>query len=191
MQKTREEIKRSCLKLLEEKPLNQVTVKAIVEDCGISRNSFYYYYSDIPTLLSDIVMESADRIILEHADMASLGECLDAVTQFARENKRAMLHVFKSANRDLYERSLAKVCHDVVEAYFKTVYGEVEVDETDGEIMIRFYQCELLGQILLWLESDMQYDIQKQYSRLLELRGDFAPEMLRRSAEEKAKNKQD
>lgn len=180
MQKTREEIKRSCLKLLEEKPLSQITVKAIVEDCGINRNSFYYHYADIPTLLSDIVLESADQIILAHPDMASLEECLNTVTQFAREHKRAMLHVFKSADRALYERSLAKVCHDVVASYCRTVFGEVDADEEDQELMIRFYQCELMGQILLWLESDMQYDIQRQYSRLLELREGFAPEMMRR-----------
>lgn len=47
--------------------------------------------------------------------------------------------------------------------------------------MIRYYQCELFGQIILWLESDMKYDIQKQFSRLLELRSGFGMEMIHRS----------
>ena len=56
--------------------------------------------------------------------------------------------------------------------------------------MIRFYQCELMGQILLWLESDMRYDVEAQYSRLLELRKGFGMEMVRRSAESFEKSKQ-
>ena len=35
---TKQAIKNSFLKLLNDRPLNQVTVKAIVEDCGINRN---------------------------------------------------------------------------------------------------------------------------------------------------------
>lgn len=37
---TKQAIKNSFLKLLNDRPLNQVTVKAIVEDCGINRNTF-------------------------------------------------------------------------------------------------------------------------------------------------------
>ena len=37
---TKQAIKKSFLKLLNERPLSQVTVKAIVEDCGINRKSF-------------------------------------------------------------------------------------------------------------------------------------------------------
>mgnify|MGYP004536692755 len=37
---TKQAIKNSFLKLLNERPLSQVTVKAIVEDCGINRNTF-------------------------------------------------------------------------------------------------------------------------------------------------------
>ena len=47
---TKQAIKNSFLKLLNDRPLNQVTVKAIVEDCGINRNTFYYHFTDIPAL---------------------------------------------------------------------------------------------------------------------------------------------
>ncbi len=37
----RSAIMESLLKLLDERPLNKISVKDIVEDCGISRNTFY------------------------------------------------------------------------------------------------------------------------------------------------------
>ena len=39
---TRRAIKEAFTSLLEERPLNDITVKDIVERCGINRNSFYY-----------------------------------------------------------------------------------------------------------------------------------------------------
>ena len=180
MQRTREAIKESCLKLLEEKPLSQITVKAIVEDCGINRNSFYYHFPDIPALVEEICRDNAERLIAEYGDAASLQDCLSAATAFARENRRVVQHIYRSVRRDLFEQYLYRVCHDVIIAYFDKAYGTLPVSDGDREIMVRFYQCEMVGQILLWLESDMKYDVQAQYTRLLELREGFLDEMVRR-----------
>ena len=57
------EIKRSFLRLLSEESISQITVKEIVEDCGVNRNSFFYHFQDIPALLEEIVVEIADDVI--------------------------------------------------------------------------------------------------------------------------------
>ena len=62
---TKRAIRASFLKLLNERPLNKITVKDIVEDCGINRNSFYYHYTDIPALAEEIVKDEAARIVQE------------------------------------------------------------------------------------------------------------------------------
>ncbi len=177
---TRTAIKQSFLKMLNDRPLQQVTIKAIVEDCGINRNTFYYYFEDVPSLLNEIVMENADRLIAEHAHVGSLEECLSAATQFVKENRKVVMNIYRSASRDLFERYLIKVCHDVVAAYINTVLGELNISREDQDILIRFYQCELTGQVLLWLESDMKYDIQTQFARLCELLRGVTEEMIRR-----------
>lgn len=177
---TKEAIKRACVEMLREKTMSQITVRAIVEACGINRNSFYYHYADIPSLVSEIVMENADRLITEHAQIGSLEECLTAMAQFALAHKRELMNIYRSANRSLYEQYLARVCLSIVQTYLKTVYGDVPISSEDKEIIDRFYQCELYGQMSLWMESDMRYDIQKQFGRQCELRAGFARQMLER-----------
>ena len=41
---TKNAIRASFLKLLDERPLSKITVKDITDDCGINRNSFYYHF---------------------------------------------------------------------------------------------------------------------------------------------------
>ena len=69
---TKKAIRDSFVKLLNEKPLSQITVRDIVEDCGVNRNTFYYYYQDLPQLMESIVNEDAERIIREHPTMILL-----------------------------------------------------------------------------------------------------------------------
>ncbi len=51
---TKQAIKNSLIHLLNERPSGKITVKDIVEDCGINRNSFYCHYADIPSLVEEI-----------------------------------------------------------------------------------------------------------------------------------------
>lgn len=60
---TKKEIKNIFIKLLNQKPLNKISVKALVDGCGVSRNTFYYYYEDITALLEDIIVGLADDFI--------------------------------------------------------------------------------------------------------------------------------
>lgn len=177
---TKQAIKQSLIKLLNEKPSSKITVKDIVEDCGINRNSFYYHFADIPTLIGEIVTDSADRIIQEHAGADSLEECLSAAVQFALQNKRAVMHVYRSSHRALYEQHMLRICQHMVTTYAKTAFGDVPIGEEDKDILIRFYKCECFGQIVEWLNSNMSYDIEAQFRRLGELWGNMTEELVRR-----------
>lgn len=103
---TKQAIKNSFLKLLNDRPLNQVTVKAIVEDCGINRNTFYYHFTDIPSLATEIITERADQIIRQYANPDSPEACLNAAVQFMTE-KPARGHAYVPFDQPRYRRVLS------------------------------------------------------------------------------------
>ena len=157
---TKQAIKNSFLKLLNDRPLNQVTVKAIVEDCGINRNTFYYHFTDIPSLATEIITERADQIIRQYANPDSPEACLNAAVQFMTENRRAVMHMYRSISHDTVAFYLMQICRHTVEAYASAAYGNLPLNKEDREILTRFWQCECYGQIVEWLSNDMKYDIQ-------------------------------
>ena len=73
---TKQAIKDSFLKLLNQQPLSKISVRSIVEDCGINRNSFYYHYQDIPALLGEIIQDEVDMLIEQYPTISSLDECV-------------------------------------------------------------------------------------------------------------------
>ena len=87
---TRKSIMESFIRLLDERPLNKISVKDIVEDCGINRNTFYYHFTDIPALVEEIVRDEADRIVLTAEGISSLEECIDAAMRLSREHRQAI-----------------------------------------------------------------------------------------------------
>lgn len=180
---TKKAIKDTFIKLLSDRPLSQITVKDIVETCGINRNSFYYHYHDIPSLIEEIVTEEADRIIAEYPTLDSLEMGFTAAIDFAEKNRRAILHIFKSVNRDIFEQYLWKVCDYVVDSYVRTVFKDQPILEDDRDIITQFYKAQCFGMVIDWLRSGMKEDVHHKIHRICELQKGMIEEMIRRSIE--------
>lgn len=181
---TRKAIMQSCIRLLEERPYDKISVKDIVEDCGVNRNTFYYHFADLPSLVEEIIREETEQIMREHAQVGSLRECLESTMSFAMRHRRAALHLYNSANREMFERYLLEICQQVVTRYVEQVCGDIPVRENDKRIIIQAYRCECFGYVISWLGTGMKEDLPQDIIRLCELREGMTREMFRRSMEE-------
>jgi len=178
---TQKAIKESLLKLLNEKPLNKISVKDIVEDCGINRNSFYYHFQDIPSLLEEMVMDETTSIIEDYPTIDSLDKCIEVATRFALENRVAATHIFNSVNRDVLERYIMSVSRHVVTKYLETAFCNYNVKQEDRDIAIHLITCSLFGLVIDWMTSGMNEDAPKDISRICELCKGIPNEIIQRS----------
>ncbi len=185
---TKRAIKESFWKLLNEQPLTQISVREIVEKCGINRNSFYYHFQDIPSLIEEIVMDAANALIQQHPSITSIDEGVEAAFRFTLDNKKAILHICNSINRNIYEQYLMKICEYIVTTYFDTVFEKGIVSKSDRDIMILFTKCELFGLSIDWINTGMQDDAIEKLKRLLLLCNGLSSEMIKRCRESSEHN---
>lgn len=61
---TKKAIMDCFLNMLKRKNIDRVTVTDICEECGINRNTFYYYFSDIYDVLDSVLIEETERILI-------------------------------------------------------------------------------------------------------------------------------
>ena len=177
---TRKAIMQSFMKLVDQRPINKVTIKDIVEDCGINRNTFYYHFSDIPALIEAIVEEEATQLFQTHPTITSNEECIRLAIQEIQKNKRAVLHIYNSSNRDIYEHYLMQVCQYIVETYLNTLLGDKKIDQQDREIIVTVYRCQCFGLLIDWLNNNLSDEFPQRVDRLCELRKGMLEEMLER-----------
>ena len=182
---TKNAIKQSFIKLLNDRPLSKISVRDIVEDCGINRNSFYYHYQDIPTLLCELITEEAEKIAAKYPTPDSIEECVGACIDFALEHRRAIYHIYNSSNRDFYEQTLDKLCYTLISSYFDKLFGQYEIDPDDRALLIRTMSAECFGIIVHWMMRGMTDDIKKDFARICELRRGSVESMLRECMREK------
>ena len=169
-QLTQKAIQASFTKLLDSKPIDRITIKDITSDCGISRNTFYYHYSDLPALVEEILMDSAQELIKTYPSIESLEECVNVGAQFVLQNKRAVGHIYNSSHRYIYERCLMKVCRHVVATYIDVAIPARMLNEQERELMIDFYKCMSFGIIVNWCDDGMKENYTNSFKTLLDVR---------------------
>lgn len=166
---TKKAIKETFMKLLANEPVNRITVKQLVDECGINRNTFYYHYEDIPSLLEEIIHDETDRIMNQYPTIDTLEQGLGVAIEFALLNRDAVMHIYKSVNRDIYERYLWQLIDYVCGRYFETVFNKAKYNKSDKEIVKSYYKCACFGMITNWLENDMREDLVRSFKRLCSL----------------------
>jgi hypothetical protein len=182
-------IKKTFVDLLEELPMSSITVKMIVEKCGINRNSFYYYYQDLPSLVEEMIKDDADSIISKYDTIDSIETALRVAVSFCEQKRRAILHIYNSVSRDVFEMYLWKVCDYVVTTYAKTLFRDVKIAPSDAEIILRFYRCECFGLAIEWLNQKMETNVEEHIIRFCQLYKGMAEDMIMRAAENNGEEK--
>ena len=173
-------IKAAFLELLEERPLSQITVKDIVSQCGINRNSFYYHYADLPSLVEDVITEEADKIMAKYETFDTIEQCLDAVIEFSLSHRKAALHLFNSNSQDVFVHYFMQISDSVIRRYFDELCKDRDIDPEDKEIVIHFYKCLVFGQAVDWMRNGMTNDLQHQFRRFCEFNKGSIAEMIDR-----------
>lgn len=174
---TKQAIKASFLKLLNQQPLNKISVRDIVEDCGINRNSFYYHYQDLPALLEEIVKEDTEAIIRKYPNVTSIVECYDALTEFVTHRRRAIMHIYRSINREMFEQYLMQVSEYFVRSYVESALSDREIPDEDRQTIVAYYKCVGFGLVIDWLNNGMAEDRAKSIRRMFLLRKDLVGEV--------------
>ena len=175
-------IKETFLKLLEERPLSQITVKDIVAESGVNRNTFYYHYADLPTLIESIIIEQTETIISAHHTFESIESAILTALEFTLRHTRAVMHLYNSSNRDIFNQYFMQISEHVITEYFETLCRDISISDQDKALLIHYHTCLAFGQAIDWIRKGMTTDIIKQFERLCELYKGIPEEIIRRAA---------
>ena len=167
---TKKAIQASFFKLLNERPLKQISVLDIVNDCGVSRNTFYYYFQDIPELIESIINQYFDTLIDKHPKIESIGDCIDAITNLWLNNKKAVLHIYKSLNRYIFENYQWSTCEYAVTAYLETITENIEISPEDMRILKNYMKAVCFGIVMFWLDNNLDDKIHDDMKRICEIK---------------------
>ena len=179
---TKEVIIKTLFELLNEKPLAKITVKDIVERCGVNRNTFYYHFRDISDVVESALKREVDKAFERPVEVDSVLECLDVLVKLIGENRKAMLHIYCSIQRENFTDALDKMCEYIVNQYAKHNFDKEILEKEEVKVLMHFYKCVMTGVVLDWMNHRMSYDLTEYAVKIRALYGNTFEQTLEKAA---------
>lgn len=155
---TKKAICEAFMNMLEERQLKQITIREITKESGLNRNTFYYHFKDIPDLIEYILIEEWNDCTGNYMSIYGVENLFSVLTRRIVERKNAILHIYKSVSREVFERYLWKICEHITTAVLKSEGNADDIDERSYIILYQYIKGTLFGILMEWLECDLESD---------------------------------
>jgi len=170
LQLTKKAIIDSFIQLLNQHPLDQITVTDIARESGISRRTFYHYYQDIYQLPEDLFLSETRSILKGETDFRSWEDWFLKMTNFAFQNKNAIMHIYHSVRREYLERYIYTIADKTFTDYVTMLARDSAYRQEDIDMLASFYTSAAVGLAFDWIRRGMVEDpkqIIHKYVKLL------------------------
>ena len=150
---TKSEIVATLGGLLQDKRLDDITVTELVERCGISRQAFYYHFSDLYGVVDYAIQQFL--VELETPSPDQWRTALEKMLTLLRENRTLVLNVYRAYERSYVEHDLRRWAAPLVEARTRLAAGKYRVTEDQISFMTELLTQSLASIVLSWVERGM------------------------------------
>ena len=156
----------SLKNLLQKKFLEDITVKELVEDCQVNRQTFYYHFQDIYDLLQWFLEHETEQLLQDTADWR---EALLAALRYIQAQHMVIYHIYRSDGREQMENQLRSLARAMVEENLAAVAGELDLEQGDRLFLSDFYMYAVSGVLVGWLSGEMREEPEQVVDRLVRL----------------------
>ncbi len=171
---TKEVLANALIDILQKRPIDKITVKDIVEECGLTRQTFYNYFYDIYELVEWIYLQATEKSLAENKDYDTWQQGFYQLLISISNSKVLVQNTYRSTNRDSLERYMYTVIYDQVLAVVERQANEMSVDQKHKNFIAHFYSLAFIALICEWIKDGMKEkpeDIVEQTAVLI--KGDF------------------
>jgi len=149
---TRQAIIDCTISLAETKSLRKITVNDIVKSCGITRNTFYYYFHDIYDVLDQTL--SGELKKLEECPPGDYDKVLFDLIESASLYKKVWRNLYKTVGEETLHKYVMNKFHGMFTGYLNAYTDVNSIPKKDLSIICDFFEEALFGVMARWLRGD-------------------------------------
>lgn len=155
-QSTKEALGNALKKMMKYKPINKITVKDLVELCGVNRQTFYYHFDDVYDLLEWVFEQDANESLPQQVVYEHWREDVTMFFRYLQMNADFALNIYNSNSRTYMLRFYKEKLQECIRSFAVIVSRDMNIDRKDFEFTVEFYANCVIGVISQWLDNGMQ-----------------------------------
>ena len=156
-------------KLVQKGNIDKITVKALIEECHISRQTFYYHFQDIMDVVEWSVRRQTRHLLEQSLAEKDLCSALRIFIAFTVQQFPLLEKLINSQRRPMFEKLMTSSLETYLTELMQYHRQDVSVNRMDRDVLLRYNVCGLAGTLIAFCgQPDLDQDrLALQLERIL------------------------
>lgn len=145
----------SLKRLMAKTAFNQISVKDIVDDCGLTRQAFYYHFKDKYDLMNWIYYTETARFMSSYNKLEHWMDGMVDLCNYMRQNKTFYINALNTTGQNSFQEYLRDYIRDISISVIENIQN-AEFEEEKWGFVIEFISTAFVGMIVRWASNGMK-----------------------------------
>ena len=142
--------------LMQTHEIPKITVREIVEGCGLNRQTFYYHFQDIYELLEWTIREEMFSRMEKQDSWTNWKDGVISILQYIKENEKICLCAYQSVSRQLLRQFFYADAYDLFRQGIVVRGTDYDVSQGEIDFTAHFYTVGFVSVAEHWLIDGMK-----------------------------------
>lgn len=133
------------VQLARKKAIDKITVKDLVEQCGISRQAFYYHFRDLLDVMEWSIRQMIQQALENSLHAESPEKALEEFIRVGIEHHDLLVRLLSSQRRLQVEHMVVEAMRSSVRQMIYNKKPDLTVNFQDLEVALNFYAYGITG----------------------------------------------
>ena len=152
---TKKALAESLCDLLSKRTLDKITVRDIVENCGVNRQTFYYHFHDVYDLLEWIFEDMIEEMLAERDQYEDWTRGVEYIVAKMIENRKLILNAYHSVSHEAVSRFIRRWLEPYIAEVVKRESDGLQVTEEDQAFVAELFTLSTTGFFTEWIEHQL------------------------------------
>ena len=147
-------ISNTFVSMVKQKGIDKITVKALIDECNISRQTFYYHFQDIMEVIEWSMEQAVQAMLARSLEAETPEEAFCILISSTTNNRVLILRLMDSQKREQIETLFVRAVRKYLQEMIRSKSKELSLRYSDMEVALDFWAFGICGLLLQCCRKD-------------------------------------
>ena len=147
-------ISSTFISMVKQKGIDKITVKALIDACNISRQTFYYHFQDIMEVIEWSMEQATKNMLSKSLKAGTPEEAISVLISSAVDNRLLVHRLLDSQKRDQIERLFVQAARGYLEELIHSKARKPSINYSDMDVALDFWAFGISGLLFKYCSNE-------------------------------------
>ena len=147
-------ISSTFISMVKQKGIDKITVKALIDACNISRQTFYYHFQDIMEVIEWSMEQATKNMLSKSLKAGTPEEAISVLISSAVDNRLLVHRLLDSQKRDQIERLFVQAARGYLEELIRSKARKPSINYSDMDVALDFWAFGISGLLFKYCSNE-------------------------------------